>query len=472
MSTIPKIIHQLWIGPKPPPVNFMKTWKDIHEPLGYEYILWNEEEFKKRGFTSKLQNKINDIEEICGKADILRLEILYHYGGIFVDADSICIEPFCDLLKLGKSFVGYENEIIRNSGWWTSKEYDDVLARTHPLIANGTMAFSSNHDLLRLAIEWIKNNNVSYKTTKRGAWRNVGPGLLTRLYFSKQWDDITILPSYYFIPIHAKGIEYKKHGRVFAYQEWGSTKNNYDIMNNISLPTQFLKPNRSISILMPFYNTNISYLKETLESIKDQFGYIIFNLICINDGSDSLHTNKLKQMLLQLKYSTRWINIYYYENKTNIGIGATLHKGILLCPDEIIFRVDSHNLMLPTRIIKQLDFMDKTPDCVLCGTQIQFLSNNILGNKTNHPSMTFNEYKNQPLHCSMNHSTFCFKKSKILEVGNYNIHRNRIVENFELILKVLKKYNKIYNIPEVLVYYRLHNDQLTHKRGNEGEVLK
>ena len=44
--TIPKIIHQLWIGPKPRPYKFMKTWEDKHPD--YEYILWNEEEIKKR----------------------------------------------------------------------------------------------------------------------------------------------------------------------------------------------------------------------------------------------------------------------------------------------------------------------------------------------------------------------------------------------------------------------------------------
>ena len=26
--TIPKIIHQLWIGPKTPPIKFMDTWKN------------------------------------------------------------------------------------------------------------------------------------------------------------------------------------------------------------------------------------------------------------------------------------------------------------------------------------------------------------------------------------------------------------------------------------------------------------
>ena len=31
MSKIPKIIHQLWIGPKSPPTKLMDTWKNKHE---------------------------------------------------------------------------------------------------------------------------------------------------------------------------------------------------------------------------------------------------------------------------------------------------------------------------------------------------------------------------------------------------------------------------------------------------------
>ena len=50
MSKIPKIIHQLWIGPKEPPTKFMDTWKNIHEKEGFEYIRWNEEEMQKEIF--------------------------------------------------------------------------------------------------------------------------------------------------------------------------------------------------------------------------------------------------------------------------------------------------------------------------------------------------------------------------------------------------------------------------------------
>ena len=141
---IPKIIHQLWIGEKSAPINLMNTWKEKHPD--YEYIYWNEDELKKRNFTSSLQNRIDEMDEINGKADILRWEILYHYGGIFLDADSICIEPFDDLIEKYNAFAGYENEIFRGGGWAKGNpEYDDVLANTKPLIATGTMAFPKNH---------------------------------------------------------------------------------------------------------------------------------------------------------------------------------------------------------------------------------------------------------------------------------------------------------------------------------------
>ena len=109
-SPIPKIIHQLWIGPKPRPSKFMTTWKDKHPD--YEYIMWNEEEIHKRGLELECVSKINTIEEINGKADIIRWEILFHYGGLFVDADSICIVPFNYLMEKNKPLCGYENENV------------------------------------------------------------------------------------------------------------------------------------------------------------------------------------------------------------------------------------------------------------------------------------------------------------------------------------------------------------------------
>jgi len=70
----------------------------------------------------------------------------------------------------------------------------------------------------------------------------------------------------------------------------------------------------------------------------------------------------------------------------------------------------------------------------------------------------------------MNHPTFCFRKTDILSVGNYNNKIHSMCEDFELILRVLKKYGKIMNIQEPLLYYRLHEEQLTYGGGKEGGI--
>ena len=313
MSEIPKIIHQLWIGNKAPPTKFMDTWKNIHEKEGFEYIRWTEKEMMKRGFVSELTDRINSMEEINGKADIIRWELLYKYGGFFVDADAFCIEPVTYLINKYKAFAGYENEKVRNAGWAPTNEYDDVLARTHPLIATGTMAFPPKHELPRLAIEWIKNNEISVNKTGKRAWRTVGPGLLTRLYWQQKWNDITILPSHYFLPIHVSGVEYKGHEKIYANQEWGSTKQSYNMMNYVELPKQFLTPNKKVSILISSYNTNASYVKDCLNSIKEQTGNIFFEVVWINDGSDTLHTTLLKKLLDDFKQNTRFTEVVYFE---------------------------------------------------------------------------------------------------------------------------------------------------------------
>ena len=68
----------------------------------YDVTFLSEEEIVKRGFKSKLKHRVDSMSEWNGKADILRWEILYKYGGVFVDADSICIEPFDKLIKINK----------------------------------------------------------------------------------------------------------------------------------------------------------------------------------------------------------------------------------------------------------------------------------------------------------------------------------------------------------------------------------
>uniref|UniRef100_A0A6C0E1W1 Glycosyltransferase 2-like domain-containing protein n=1 Tax=viral metagenome TaxID=1070528 RepID=A0A6C0E1W1_9ZZZZ len=453
--TIPKIIHQLWIGHHPAPIKLMNTWKEKHPD--FEYIYWNEHEFQRRNFYFTCQDKIDDIEEIHGKADIMRLEILYEYGGIYLDADSICIEPIDEELLSKSCFAGWEQETIRPG-----------------LIANGTMGFPKNHPLVKAAIEWIKTNEVSKKSTGLSAWQTVGPLLLTRMYNTGLFPDFHVFPSYTFIPIHFTGIQYNGHGKVYAFQAWGSTLKSYDSMNNILVPSELLTPSKEngVTILIPSYNTSPDYITECLDSIKDQVGYFNIELIWINDGSDNIHTESLKKILDHFLKTTRFTKVIYCENDTTRGLGYTLHKGVDMASYELIFRMDSDDIMVGNRIITQAEYMNNNKDVVICGTQIaMFIGNrhNIVS-VTDHPSIVLNSYKQNPLHWIVNHPTVCFRKSSIVHIGNYNINLTRNIEDFELWLRILKEYGYIHNLKETLLYYRLHESQLTHNGGKEGSI--
>jgi GT2 family glycosyltransferase len=446
-NTIPKIIHQLWIGPKPRPSKFMATWKDKHPD--YEYIMWNEEELSKRDLRLECVSRINEIEEINGKADIIRWEILYHYGGLFIDADSICIEPFDYLIEQHKPFCGYENETARPG-----------------LVATGTMAFPKNHPLPRGAINYIKLNEVSRAKTGKMAWRTVGPELLTKLLQTNLFSDVVIYPSYYFLPKHLTGLQYMGHSIVYAYQEWGSTKQNYEIMNNIELEEIYKEPKTWISVLVSSYNTNHKYVVECLESIRQQNGHFGIELVWINDGSNELSSTLLEKTLDEFKAKMRFTKIVYKKWEQNKGIGYSLNKGIEMCSNEIIIKVDSDDICLADRFSKQLEFMKNNKDCVIVGCNAHYLKeiNNtkVLSGETNHPYLlTWENYKKSPSHWFINHPCVCYKKSAVLAVGNYNEHTHSLYEDFELELKLLKKFGKLYNIQENLLYYRIHGEQVT-----------
>ncbi len=284
MSKIPKIIHQLWIGPKPAPINLMNTWKNKHPE--FEYIFWNEKEFVSRKISFVCQEKINLMKELNGKADIMRWEILYKYGGIFLDADSICLEKFDEEILNKPSFASWENEKIIPG-----------------LIATGTLGFPPKHPIVYEAIQHILKNDIHHKA----AWITVGPQLLTNIYNKNKYD-LYIFPSYFFLPFHHTKHKYTGHGKIYAYQVWGSTFKSYDTMNNIKIPNELLKPKKGISIIINDSNIFEDKIKKFLESIKNQEGHFNIELIFLNVN------DKYKNIIDNFIKTTRFIESYYINN--------------------------------------------------------------------------------------------------------------------------------------------------------------
>ena len=104
---IPKIIHQIWLGPKPLPVqhqNYRESWLK-HNPT-WDYKLWREEDLLNFAFINK--KAFNLATNYGEKSDILRYEILYKFGGLYADDDFECLSSFDQLHNTYTFYAGLE----------------------------------------------------------------------------------------------------------------------------------------------------------------------------------------------------------------------------------------------------------------------------------------------------------------------------------------------------------------------------
>lgn len=103
---IPKIIHYCWFGGKPLPELAQKcisSWKKYCPD--YEIILWNESNvdissvaYMKEAYEEKAWAFVSDV---------VRLQAVMNYGGIYLDTDVELVKPLDDLL-CNNAFAGIE----------------------------------------------------------------------------------------------------------------------------------------------------------------------------------------------------------------------------------------------------------------------------------------------------------------------------------------------------------------------------
>lgn len=105
---IPKVIHYCWFGGNPIPEEYreyMKTWKKFCPD--YEIKEWNERNYD---ISSKplYVRQAYEAKKWAFVSDYARLDVIYNYGGIYLDTDVELIKNIDDLLQ-NEAFCGFES---------------------------------------------------------------------------------------------------------------------------------------------------------------------------------------------------------------------------------------------------------------------------------------------------------------------------------------------------------------------------
>lgn len=180
---IPKIFHQIWLGSEYPEkyLVLLETFKTIHPD--WEFKIWTDKDVEAWDFpTKKLFQRVKNLGT---KSDILRYEILYQQGGVYIDTDFVCAKSFNELCHL---------DFFAGTGHMSD-----------PLFFNGLLGSVPGNIILKTAIEnLLRLEDISEQNYDQ-ILKFTGPEFISKTFFTlvQPENNYAILPTTYFYPFPA-----------------------------------------------------------------------------------------------------------------------------------------------------------------------------------------------------------------------------------------------------------------------------
>jgi glycosyltransferase involved in cell wall biosynthesis len=203
--------------------------------------------------------------------------------------------------------------------------------------------------------------------------------------------------------------------------------------------------NPLVSVVIAVYNGE-KLIKRAVDSVLSQ-SYKNIELVLVDDGSKDKTLEILRELEVQNK------NVIVLVNKQNFGFVKSLNKGVEAANGKYIARLDDDDFWFDDKKIeKQVNFLEKNSDYVLCGgglIKIDFNGSEKI--RYLFPQKDQDIRKNILVDNLFAHSATVFLKESFLKVSGYD-KRFGFFADMDLWLK-LGKLGKFYNFPEYFVCY-------------------
>jgi len=213
-----------------------------------------------------------------------------------------------------------------------------------------------------------------------------------------------------------------------------------------------------VSCILPVYNGE-GYIAEAVQSVLIQT-YENFELIIIDDGS----RDGSPAILRSFAEKDPRVKIITKENG---GIVSALNAGLEAARGKYIARMDADDIMFPNRLELQRNFLEAHPEVVMVGgllhsidehgRGIQEPDNHNVGKDPvfmPHNLLIYPPKAPRPLH-----PLIMLRKKALQEIGGYR-DAYRHVEDYDMYLRICKC-GKVADIQEMLLYYRIHGDNIS-----------
>ena len=204
-----------------------------------------------------------------------------------------------------------------------------------------------------------------------------------------------------------------------------------------------------ISVIMGCYN-GAAYLDEAIQSILGQhfgdFEFIIF------DDASTDHTPGLLA-----RWADRDSRIRLLRNEKNLGLAASLNRALAVTRGQYIARMDADDISLPERFSRQVALLDKG-EVDLCGSWSRSTGSH-RSRITRYPVSQKEIQVHLFFQTAFSHPSI-MATSALYEKFRYN-EQAGIAEDYDLWVRMAVRGARMANIPEVLLLYRVHSEQVS-----------
>lgn len=216
-----------------------------------------------------------------------------------------------------------------------------------------------------------------------------------------------------------------------------------------------------VSIIMPCYNAE-KFLSKSIDSILKQT-YHNFELLCINDCSTDATPEILKE------YESLDKRVKVYTNKKNLKIAETLNVGLKHSNGKYIARMDADDISLPNRIELQVKFLEEKESIGICGGQCKVINEfDVCSGKLSYILDNYGIISNLLFDSSFAHPTVMFRRNIYESLGGYKDMMP--IEDLEYWHRMAKAKIKMANLPDVLLLYRIHGNNISKTHNDERKI--
>ena len=211
---------------------------------------------------------------------------------------------------------------------------------------------------------------------------------------------------------------------------------------------------RKISVIMSVCNGE-RFLREAVDSILNQT-FDDFEFIVIDDGS----TDGTRDILESYRDSR--LRVTHQEN---VGLTASLNRGIGLAHGEYIARMDADDVSLPERLARETEALDSDSGISVVDSAV--LMRGAAGDRVRRMTDAFAALPVALLRVNpLAHGNVMMRKAHLIAVRGYN-ERFRCAQDLDLWLRMAWRGYRFRLIPDVLYQFRLHAGSITNARQHE-----